>query len=115
VKLYYDTGLSLAFGGTESSVALDGNSGSTTDEIFGSDTLNISIPDDGNKLLCYIVIDDWATGVTAERTAQFEITNDGIKMDQFGPSEHKLLARINVTQNANALPLSGEGSMVTLF
>ncbi|MBT7066827.1 MAG: hypothetical protein HN919_11030, partial [Verrucomicrobia bacterium] len=113
VKLYYENGSILHFDGDESSASF-GAGGGAGDEIWGSDSLNISIPTGSDDLCCYVVIDSWRASPTIGNTAQFEIISDGISLDTFG-STSKELARIDVTQNGTALTLAstwdgGDGS-----
>ncbi len=107
VKLYYENGTTLSFDGNESSVSLNGNSGSGSDKVWGSDSLNISVPTGSDDLCVYIVIESWRSSLTLSRTAQFQITNDGMSFDQYGTSGMQL-ARIDATQNANALTVSDD-------
>jgi hypothetical protein len=106
VALYYENGTTLDFDGDESAVTLYGDyAGNAGDnEEWGSNALNLSVPSDGNKLLCYVCITNYASSVTYERTAKFKIISDGLSLDQFGSLDKKLV-RIDAHENANALTL----------
>jgi hypothetical protein len=109
VTLYYESGTTFDFDGDESSVVLygDHNFNATDNEVWGRNDLagnNINIPSDGNRLLCYICITDYAPGLVYERTAKFKIINDGISLDAYGGWDKKLV-RINEHENGDAQTL----------
>ncbi len=112
VKLYYETGTTLHFDGNEASEYLYGNYGgdATNNQIWGNDDLaspgGISIPSDGtNKLLCYVVIESFNGTVTASRSAQFKILEDGMSLDGFGAFSQPKKVRIDELKNTT--PLTG--------
>jgi hypothetical protein len=112
VKLYYASGTVFNFNGTESSEFLYGDYAldPTNNERWGNDSFSaggIPIPSDGtNKLLCYVVVENFNPTLTAERTAQFKIENDGMSLDAFGSSAQNKV-RIDEKRNSTALPIVG--------
>ncbi len=105
LKLYYETGNSFSFDGTEPSETLWGDWGgdSKYNNIWQNQALSISIPA-GQQLFCYIVIETFSPSVTLGRTARFELVLDGLWLDNYGGS-HKLKARIDARTNSAVLPL----------
>ena len=105
VKLYYETGTSFDFTGTEPSEILwgDWDGDSKYNNEWKNLALNITIPA-GQRLYCYIVIENFSPTVTLGRTARFEVVVDGLWMDSYG-SQHKNRSRIDAKTNSFALPL----------
>lgn len=105
LRLYYETGTSFSFDGTEASVTLWGDWGgdSKYNEVWQNQSLNILVPA-GQRLYCYVVIENFSTTLSLGRTAWFELENDGLWMDNYGMS-HKGKARIDARTNAMALPV----------
>ncbi|MBT3192463.1 MAG: fibronectin type III domain-containing protein [Verrucomicrobia bacterium] len=113
IKLYYESGSSFSFDGTESSTNLWGNynSNSTANEQWGNDDLvNISIPSDGNKLYCYIVIESLDSDPDYGDTAQFMIIDNGISLDNFGTFGKKAV-RIDPMTNSTAMALGADPTL----
>ncbi len=105
LKLYYETGVTFDFDGTEASETLWGDwaGDSKYNNEWKNLSLSITIPA-AQRLYCYIVIENFSPTVTLGRTAQFELVLDGLWMDNYGAS-HKYKARIDNRTNSQALPL----------
>lgn len=105
LRLYYEIGSAFDFDGTEAAETLWGDwaGDSKYNNEWKNLSLNINIPA-GQRLYCYIVIENFSPTVTLGRTAQFELVLDGLRMDNYGAS-HKYKARIDTRTNSQALPL----------
>ncbi|MGC8866221.1 MAG: hypothetical protein ACP5O2_10940 [Bacteroidales bacterium] len=105
LKMYYEVGTSFDFDGTESSVNLWGDWGgdSKYNNEWKNLGLSITIPA-GQKLYCYVVIENFSASVVLGRTAQFQLAVDGLWMDNYGLS-HKNQARVDSKTNSDSLPL----------
>mgnify|MGYP000912433096 CR=1 FL=1 len=96
LRLYFETGTAFSFDGTEDYATLWGDWGGdpTNNERWGNESLYgnsgyLFIPSDGvNKLLCYVVIEEFNSTAQMGRTAQFEIELDGMSLDGFGMQKH---------------------------
>lgn len=105
LRLYYETGTSFHFDGTEDYVTLwgDWDGDSKYNGVWQNLGLNIMIPA-GQRLYCYAVIESFSPTLILGRTAWFEMETDGLWMDDYGII-HKGKARIDARTNAFALPV----------
>jgi hypothetical protein len=105
LRLYYETGSAFDFDGSEAAETLWGDwaGDSKYNNEWKNLLLSITIPA-GQRLYCYVVIENFSPTVTLGRTAQFELVLDGLWMDNYGTS-HKYKARIDARTNSQALPL----------
>lgn len=112
LRLYFETGTTFDFDGTEDYETLWGDWGgdSTNNQRWGNESLAgpsgwIFIPSDGvNKLLCYVVVEAFNPGAQTGRTAHFEIELDGMGLDGFGLQKMNKV-RIDAQTNPNVLCL----------
>lgn len=105
LRLYYETGSAFDFDGTEAYDILWGDWAGDSKYNNEWKNLSLSIPIlAGQRLYCYIVIENFSPSVTLGRTARFELVLDGVWMDNYGAS-HKYKARIDARTNSIALPL----------
>ncbi len=112
LRLYFETGTTFDFDGTEDYETLWGDWGGdpTNNQRWGNESLAgpsgwIFIPSDGvNKLLCYVVVEAFNPGAQTGRTAHFEIELDGMGLDGFGVQKMNKV-RIDAQTNPNVLCL----------
>ncbi|MFN7013768.1 MAG: hypothetical protein ACK4ON_05810, partial [Bacteroidia bacterium] len=105
VKVYYEaiTG-GAVFDGNESNQILYGDWGgnSTSNNQYGNDALNISIPTAG--LRCYIVVSDLNNSFVNGRTVIFNLMNDGMSITPNRDTNFSLM-RVDATSATTAIPL----------
>lgn len=113
--LYYEdaTG-SETFNGTESHATLYGdyNSNSTSNNVYGNDALNISIPQNNSGgLRCYVVLKGTSTYLNSTakgKNVKTSIIADGISITPNRDTNFSLLKIDKITPSANAITISDE-------
>jgi len=114
-ELYYEAATgSETFNGTESHATLYGdyNSNSTSNNVYGNDALNITIPQNNTGgLRCYVVLKGTSTYLNSTaigKNVKMSIIADGISITPNRDTNFSLLKMDKTTPSANAITISDE-------